>query len=159
MGKREREESLEAYPETVLAFEGGPRIELRWRLDSEERRELAALELGPSFAVLTAEDPGGEDADSADDLAERQRENTRRTLRFEELLTRQGLAFRRVVGSASDGTHRERCVAVAVSREEAMRLAAERDQVALFWYDRERFWLWPGQVEEHPEPLPPAPAP
>ncbi len=160
MGEREREESFEAYPETVLAFEGGPRIELRWQLDSEERRELAALELGPSFAVLTAEDPGGEEADdSADDLAERQRENTRRTLRFEELLTRQGLAFRRVDGSAPDGTRRERCVAVAVSREEATRLAAERDQVALFWYDRERFWLWPGQVGAQPEPLPSAPAP
>ena len=159
MGEREREEGGDAYPETVLAFEGGPRIELRWRLDSEERRELAALELGPSFAVLTAEDPGSEDADSADDFAERQRENTRRTLRFEELLTRQGLAFRRVDGSAPDGTHRERCVAVAVSREEATRLAAERDQVALFWYDRERFWLWPGQVGAQPEPLPSAPAP
>ena len=35
MGEREREESFEAYPETVLAFEGGPRIELRWQLDSD----------------------------------------------------------------------------------------------------------------------------
>ena len=159
--EREREESFQAYPETVIAFEAGPRIDLRWRLDPDDRSALAALELGPSFAVLTAEDPGGEDIDglSADELAERDRENVRRTLRLEEFLVRQGIAFRRVDSSAPDGGHRERCVAVALSREEATRLAAERDQLALFWYDGERFWLWPGHVDERPEPLPPSPAP
>ena len=158
--EREREESFEAYPETVLAFEGGPRIELRWRLDPEDRRALAALELGPTFAVLTAEEAGDEDGDdlSADAMAERQRENVRRTLRLEELLARQGIAFRRVSGSAPDGSHHERCVAVALGRKEAMRLAAERDQLALFWYDGERFSLWPGTAEERPEP-PSSPVP
>jgi len=157
----EREETLQAGPETVLSFEGGPRIDLRWQLDPEERRALAALELGPSFAVLTAEDPGGEDADdvSADGLAERQRQNVRRTLRFEELLAREGLAFRRVDGSASDGSHRERCVAVALSRAEAKQLAADHDQVPLFWWDGERFWPWPGVVGEGLERPPPAPGP
>jgi len=149
----------ELTSETVLSFEGGPRVDLRWQLDPEERRALAALELGPSFAVLTAEDPGGEDADdqSADGFAERQRENVRRTLRFEELLAREGLAFRRVDGSSSDGSHRERCVAVALSRAEAAQLAADHDQVPLFWWDGERFWRWPG--EESLEPPPPAPGP
>ena len=157
---RERDESFEAYPATLLAFDGGPHIDLRWRLDPEDRRALAALELGPSFAVLTAEDPGGEDAgDSADDLAQRQRENVRRTLRFEEVLVREGLAFRRVDGSAPDGSHRERCVAVALPRAEAARLAAERDQVALLWYDGERFRPWSERVDEQPEQAAPAPAP
>ena len=145
----------------MLSFEGGPRVDLRWELDPEERRALAALELGPSFAVLTAEDPDGEDADdvSADGLAERQRENVRRTLRFEELLAREGLAFRRVDGSASDGSRRERCVAVALSRAEATKLAAEHDQVPLFWWDGERFWPWPGEVESGLAPPPPSPGP
>ena len=159
-GEREREESFQAYPETVLAFEAGPRIDLRWRLDPEDRRALTALELGPTFAVLTAEEAGDEGADdlSADAMAERQRENVRRTLRLEELLARQSIAFRRVSSSAPDGSHRERCVAVALARAEAMRLAAERDQVALFWYDGDRFSLWPGALEEQPEP-PPSPSP
>jgi hypothetical protein len=158
MTDREREERFHAYPDTVLAFEGGPRIDLHWRLGPEDRRALAALELGPSFAVLTAEDPGEGTGDlSADDLAERQRENVRRTLRFEEVLARWGLAFRRVDGSAPDCAHRERCVAVAASRDEATRLAAEHDQVALFWYDGEHFRPWRGAVEAQPEP--PAPAP
>jgi len=148
----------ERIAETVLSFEGGPRVDLRWQLGTEDRHALAALELGPSFAVLTAVDPA-EDADdvSADALEDRQRENARRTLRFEELLAREGLAFRRVDGSAPDGSHRERCVAVALSRAEATQLAADHDQVPLFWWDGERFWLWP-DAAERAEP-PPAPGP
>lgn len=160
--EREREERFEDHPATVLAFEGGPRVDLRWRPTPEERRALAALELGPAFVVLTAENPGGQppEAASADEVAAWQRENVRRTLRFEEHLARAGLPFRRVDGSAPDGSHRERCVAVALPRDEAARLARERDQVALFWYDGQRFWPWPAEAEAAPRPLPPAaPAP
>jgi hypothetical protein len=149
----------ERIDETVLSFEGGPRVDLRRELDPEERRALAALELGPSFAVLTAVEPGEDTGDvSADALEDRQRENVRRTLRFEELLAREGLAFRRVDSSAPEGSHRERCVAVALSRAEATQLAADHDQVPLFWWDGERFWLWPGAADERTEP-PPAPGP
>jgi hypothetical protein len=159
-GEREREESFAACPATVLAFEGGPRVDLRWRLDEDERRALAAMELGPTFAVLTAERPGGDagEAPSADELVRRERENVRRTLRFEELLVQEGVRFRHVDGSAPDESHRERCVAVALPRDEAARLAAERDQVALFWYDGARFWRWPAAVDEAPRPLPAASA-
>jgi hypothetical protein len=152
----ERQDSYQAYPETVLTFEGGPRLDLRRPLGSEERRDLARLELGPSFAVLTAENPGGDSPEhlGADQAAERDRENIRRTLRLEERLAREGVPFRRVEGTAPDGSHRERCVAVAMSREAAERLAGTKDQVALFWYDGERFWLWPAQVAEEPRALP-----
>ena len=156
----EREEGSRDYPDTVLSFEGGPRVDLRWQLEPEERRALAALELGPSFAVLTAEDPEGEDAGglSADALEDRQRESVRRTLRLEELLAREGLPFRRVDASASDGSYRERCLAVALSRAEATQLAANHGQVPLFWWDGERFWPWPGEAEERTDP-PPVPGP
>jgi Protein of unknown function (DUF3293) len=160
-GERQREESFDTYPETVLAFEGGPRIDLRWRPGPEDRGALAALELGPAFAVLTTEDAGGEGAEAAtaDEVAERQRENVRRTLRFEEHLARAGVPFRRLDGSAPDGSHRERCVAVALPQEEAARLARERGQVALLWYDGERFWRWPAGAETSPRPPPPASEP
>jgi uncharacterized protein DUF3293 len=154
--EREREESFEAYPATLLSFEGGPRLDLRFRLDEDERRALRELELGPSFAVLTAENPGGEaredfDAEEAD---RRARENIRRILRFEERLAKDGVPFRRVEATAPDGGHREHCVAVALPREAAARLAGEQQQVALFWLDGDRFWLWPARVEAAPRPLP-----
>ena len=152
----EREESFGEYPRTVLAFEGGPRLDLRREPAPDERRALARRELGPSVAVLTAENPGGDTAEglSADEAYARQRENVRRTLRLEEYLAREGVPFRRVDGSAPDGSHRERCVAVAVPRDGAARLAEAHDQVALFWYDGDRFWLWPARVDEAPRPLP-----
>jgi hypothetical protein len=106
--------------------------------------------------VLTAENPGGETPEhlGADEVAEHERENIRRTLRLEERLARQGIPFRRVEGTAPDGSHRERCVAVAMSRRAAERLAETKEQVALFWYDGARFWLWPARVEAEPRALP-----
>ncbi len=152
----EREESYQAYPQTLLAFEGGPRLDLRRPLSRDERQALRAAGLGDSFAVLTAESPGGAEPEAGTPalLAERERANVRRILRLEEHLARHGLRFRRVDGSAPDGTHRERCVAVALAREEAEGLARGRDQVALFWYDGERFWLWSAKVADTPQPLP-----
>ncbi len=152
----ERHEAVQAYLRTVLAFEGGPRVDLRAPPSPDQQRALAALELGPSFAVLTAENPdGGEDVPpSADEAYRRDRENVRRTLRLEERLAREGIPFRRVEGTAPDGSHRERCVAVALERGAAEALAREHDQLALFWYDGQRFWLWPAEAEEAPRPLP-----
>ncbi|HEY5676163.1 MAG TPA: DUF3293 domain-containing protein [Myxococcales bacterium] len=154
--EREREESFEAYPATRLSFDGGPRIDLRFRPDDDERRALRELELGPSFAVLTAESPRGEEPEdlSPEEAERRARENIRRTLRFEERLAKDGVPFRRVDATAPDGGHRARCVAVALSREEASRLAREQEQVALFWWDGRRFWVWPAEVESDPRPLP-----
>lgn len=154
--ERDREERFRQYPRTVLSFEGGPRIDLRRPLSAADRRALAALELGPTFTVLTAENPGGDEGGSLspDELADRQRQNTRRILRLEEHLAREPIPFRRVAASVPGGGHVEHCVAVAGSRDEATRLAAARDQVALFWYDGERFWLWPARVAQTPRPLP-----
>ncbi len=155
--ERDREQSYFQYPRTVLSFEGGPRIDLRRPLGGAERRALAALELGPTFAIFTADNPGGDDGDGQlgpDALADRAREDVRRMLRLEEHLAREGIPFRRVDAASPRGHHLERCVAVAASREEARRLAREHDQVALFWYDGERFWLRPAQVDEAPRALP-----
>lgn len=144
MGEPERGEEIhQAYPATVLSFEGGPRLPLRDRLTPDDRRALAALELGPSFAVLTAEEPGGAAGElTPDEAYQRQRENVRRTLRLEEHLAREGIPFRRVDATAPDGSRRQRLVAVALSRGDAEQLARERDQLPVLWYDGERFRPW-----------------
>jgi hypothetical protein len=146
-----------AHALTLLAFEGGPRLDLRWRLSRDERRALAELELGPTFAVLTTESPGGATGDelSPEEADDRARENVRRTLRFEEHLARGGVPYRRVEAIALDGSHRERWVAVALGRDDAERLAREHAQAELLWYDGERFWPWHARAEEEPLPVPP----
>ena len=143
-------------PPTILSFEGGPRLDLRRPLSTADRRALAALELGPAFAVFTAENPAGAEgaARSPDELIDRQRADARRILRLEEHLAREGIPFRRARSSGADGGPVERCVALGASRGEAQRLAGDRDRVALFWYDGERFWLCPARVDEAPRPLP-----
>jgi hypothetical protein len=129
----EAEESYREYPETLLAFEGGPTLDLRRALTGRERDLVARLGLGATFAVLTAENPGGDEPDdlSSGERDDRERENVRRVLRLEEALTLARVPFRRVTSRSPD-----------------------RDQLALFWYDGERFWLWPGEAEGAPEPLP-----
>jgi uncharacterized protein DUF3293 len=153
---RETQERYAQYPSTLLAFEGGPTLDLRRALTARERDLVRRLGLGPTFAVLTAENPDGDEPEglSPDARDERERENVRRVLRLEEALTLAGVRFRRVTSRSPDGRHRERCVAVALPRERAAALARDRDQLALFWYDGERFWLWPGEVDAAPEPLP-----
>jgi len=155
--EREREESFERYRATFLSFEGGPRLDLRWTLDEDERRALRELELGPTFAVLAARHPGGGEPEalSAEEAERRARESVRRILRFEERLAKDGVPFRRVEATGPHGGHREHCVAVALPRDEAARLAGEHEQVMLLWFDGDRFWLWPAELEAAPRPLPP----
>jgi uncharacterized protein DUF3293 len=149
-------EELRHYRRTVLSFEGGPAVDLRSPLGGWERAALADLGLGREFAVLSAENPRGEEPEDAspEEQDERDRENVRRVLRLEEALILARVPFRRVEASSPDGLHRERCVAVALSRPRAEALARAQEQLALFWYDGERFWLWPAEAEAPADALP-----
>jgi hypothetical protein len=59
-----------------------------------------------------------------------------------------------VDGASPDGEYRERCVAAAMPRDEAARLAARFEQLALFWFDGTDFWLLPAEASEAPRRLP-----
>ena len=149
----------EAYGETLLRFPGPPatRIDLRQPLDERARRALVALGLDRPFAVLTAENPSGENPEDAptERVAERREEaNDRRTSRLETALREAGIRFAAVDGSAPDGSYRERCVAAMMPQRDAVALAKRLDQLALFWYDGRDFWLLPADVEMEPERLP-----
>jgi hypothetical protein len=65
--------------------------------------------------------------------------------------------FVRVDGVAPDGSYRERCVALLVPAEEGVALARRFDQLALFTFDGEAFWLLPAEVGAPPKRLPAAP--
>ena len=152
-------EKYQAYPHTVLAFHGATpcRIDLRTALRPDDRRRLAALPVAAPFAVLTAENPEGEnveDADDAGEAAEQERDNRRRTRTLVATLEAEGVPYVRVDGMAPDGDYCERCVAVSLSLAEAVTLAGLARQLALFWYDGEAFWLVPAEADEPPRRLP-----
>ena len=153
------EEKWDAYPATVLEFQapGSPRIDLRQPIIDEHRALLRRVGLGGAFAVLTAENPCGENAEDEPthaDEAARKRDNARRRSRLERELEAAGCRFVRVDGVAPDGEYREHGVAAEMPRQDAVALAKRLRQLALFWFDGSDFWLVGAVLDRPPERLP-----
>ncbi|HZH02564.1 MAG TPA: DUF3293 domain-containing protein [Myxococcaceae bacterium] len=153
------EEAWEQYPNTVLELRDPTpwRLDLRRELSEEAMERLRGLGFGKGCAVFTAENPEGrtpDDAAEAEEAERRKDRNARRRQTLREHLTERGIRFVEVDGVAPDGDHRERCVAVALPREQAQTLACEWQQLALFWFDGARFWLLPAELDQPARPLP-----
>jgi hypothetical protein len=136
------------YPETVLTFSTSPMVEIDLREIPSERaiRDLNAAGFGPPFAVLTAFDPRGRDLSPA--------ENERWRLELDARLTAEGYKFVHVDACSPGRAHCECSVAVVMPQEKAIDLARELEQVAIFWFDGNRFWILGAVVEADPLMLP-----
>ncbi|MGI8618537.1 MAG: DUF3293 domain-containing protein [Gemmatimonadaceae bacterium] len=136
------------YPDTVLHFRTDPavRVDLREPVRKEGLARLEKIGLTGPFAVLTAHDPRGRD-ESAD-------VNARRAAVLDEKLLSLGARFVHVEACSPDGSHCEASVAVAISREAATGLAREFEQVAIFWFDGEKFWIVGALAPADPVMLP-----
>jgi hypothetical protein len=119
----------------VLLFRTDPpvRMDLREPVGREAVAELEAIGLSGPFAVLTAHDPRGRDEDA--DV------NERRAERLDDRLLGLGVHFVHVDACSPDGSHCEASVAALMEREQATSLAREFEQVAIFWFDGEKFWI------------------
>jgi hypothetical protein len=153
------DEKWDAYPETVLEFQvpGTPTVDLRHPVGDDQRELLRRIGLAGEFAVLTAENPCGENAEdeptTADERA-RERDNGARRARLEEELRTAGRRFLRVDGVAPDGEYREHGVALEIPRTDAIALAKRLRQLALFWFDGRGFWLVGAVADRPAERLP-----
>jgi hypothetical protein len=136
------------YPETVLFFSTTPQlaIDLRKVVSQDTLNALKQAGLGEPFAIMTAYDPKGEDL--PDDVNEKRRH------RLNERLSKSGYQFVTVDCCSPDRSHCECSVAVVMPREEALALARELEQVAIFWFDSQRFWILGALVETDPLMLP-----
>jgi hypothetical protein len=144
------------YPDTVLVFDRsgvdseeagtGLRVDLRAPIKEGVRQAFAALGLSESFAILTAYDPQGRDLDSG--------ENRRRAQILESELRRRRVHCVRVDACSPDGEHCERSLAAAMPRADAVALAGLHHQVAIFWFDGERFWIVGVLADADPIALP-----
>jgi hypothetical protein len=148
-----------AYTNTVLELPGVPdgRIDLRHPIGPPEHEVLRHVGLDRPFAVMTAENPRGENDEDAPTAAEeqaREAANDARLARLVADLGAEGAPFVRIDGVAPDGSYRERCVALRVPRDDAVALARRFAQLALFWFDGERFWLLPAEAGAPLVPLP-----
>ena len=136
------------YPETIVTFATDPPIEVDLRAipSRDALTGLARAGLSKPFAIMTAFDPRGENLTS-DDNEQRRRDLERR-------LTSAGYQFVNVDCCSPDRSHCECSVAVVMPQEDAISLAKELEQVAIFWFDGERFWIVGALVETDPLMLP-----
>ena len=136
------------YPETILRFQIEPALEIDLRQTPSERdlAQLAAAGFNRPFAVLTAFDPRGHDLSPG--------ENEQRKHDLDRRLTSKGYDFAHVDACSPDGSHCECSVAVVMSQEDALALARELEQVAIFWFDGKSFWILGAILETDPLMLP-----
>lgn len=136
------------YPETVLHFVTDPKvsIDLRKALGPGDLSALGGVGFGEPFVVMTAFDPRGENLS--------REENDGRMARLESRLAESGYEFTGVDACSPDGEHCECSVAVKMPREDAVELATEFEQVAIFWFDGRMFWIIGALVPADPMMLP-----
>ncbi|HZF68687.1 MAG TPA: hypothetical protein VEZ47_11655 [Gemmatirosa sp.] len=145
------DDKLAAYHHTLLHFPGPPAytVDLRRPVPPDARGVFRRLGIDGPFAVLTAENPEGanaEDQPTPRDEARQERANTVRTRTLAAALEAADVDWVPVTGTAPDGAYPERCVA---SRSER--------QLALFWFDGAAFWLMPAEADGAPRRLPAPP--
>jgi len=153
------DEKWSAYPETMLDFPepDGVRIDLRRPVTDDDRRQLARRGLDRPFAVITAENPCGLDAEdpASESQAEiREERNRKRMADFIEMVERDGIQYQPVDGASPDSDYCEHSLALLIERDRALRLARRLDQLAIFWFDGRDFWLVAAGLERPPERLP-----
>ncbi|MDP9202670.1 MAG: DUF3293 domain-containing protein [Gemmatimonadota bacterium] len=136
------------YPETVLDFATTPRVEIDLR-EMPSEGAIAALKAAgfdQPFAIMTAFDPRGENLLPA--------ENEKRKQELDERLRSNGYRFAQVDCCSPDRSHCECSVAAVMPQEKALDLAREMGQVAIFWFDGERFWILGALAKTDPLMLP-----
>jgi hypothetical protein len=136
------------YPETILSFSTTPPVEIDLRTipSAAVIAALGAAGLGNPFAVVTAFDPRGENLPAA--------ENEQRTRDLERRLAKNGHRFAGLDCCSPDRSHCECSFAVEMPQQEAIELARELEQVAIFWFDGQRFWIVGAMVKTDPLMLP-----
>ncbi|MDQ6770519.1 MAG: DUF3293 domain-containing protein [Gemmatimonadota bacterium] len=129
------------YPETILGFATRPPVEIDLReIPSEPAiATLKAVGLGEPFAIMTAFDPQGRNLSAA--------ENQQRKSDLDRRLSAAGYHFVQVDCCSPDRSHCEYSFAVTMPQDEALELAREMEQVAIFWFDGSRFWIVGAIVE------------
>lgn len=121
-------------------------IDLRAVPSADALSRLGAAGLGDPFAVVTAFDPRGRNLSRS--------ENEKRKRDLDRRLKTAGHRFVDVDACSPDGSHCECSVAVTMDQHEAVALARELEQIAIFWFDGSRFWILGTLVEADPIMLP-----
>lgn len=138
MTDRAREEWGD-FPRTHLHFVEPPTlvVDVRGHVTAEVRAGLAAHGITGPFVVVTAQDPMGR--------TQSPEVNAQLAAKLQKQIAALGTPFARVEACSPDRSHCEQSVAVVLARHEGVRLACDYDQLAIFWFDGDAFWIVPAR--------------
>ena len=139
------DERWSRYPETVLYFTD-VMVDLRIRVEQPVKEGIAALGLDRPFGVLTAYNPRGVDTP--------QDENERLKKELEAELSSSGDFFIELDACSPDKSHCECSVALVADRSRVIEIARRWQQIAIFWFDGDHFWIYGAISEADPIRLP-----
>lgn len=127
------------FRHTVLHFASEPplRVDLRDPVSADVRAQLSALGFERSFGVITASNPMGRTEPAA--------VNAELGAKLQRDLAAMERRFTSVEACSPDGSHCEHSFAVVLELQPLVALACQYDQLAIFWYDGEAFWILPAR--------------
>lgn len=143
--RKPKDERWSWYPETVLHFRD-VMVDLRIDVTQPIKDGLVALGLDRPFGVLTAYNPRGVDT--------AQEENEKRQGEMKAELESSGHFFMEIDACSPDKSHCECSVALVADRNRVIEIAKRWEQIAIFWWDQERFWIYGAISEADPISLP-----
>lgn len=128
------EDELEVFREAVIDLDG-KLVPVEEPLDPALASHLQQLGLGATFAVITPCNPDG--------VVRSPLENVLLLQMFQDWVRHERIDAMPAHGRSRDGSHVERGRALAVSREAAIAIGRQWEQVAVFWFDGSRFEVVP----------------
>lgn len=119
-------------------------IDLRVPVPPATKKALAAIGLDEPFAILTSFNPRG--------VVLGAEENSLRLAELEAGLRSSGIEYLVMDACSPDKSHCECSVAIKIERQRALDIAIRWEQIAIFWWDGERFWIF-GAISPIEPPL------
>lgn len=104
-----------------------------------------ALKGDVDFAIISAQNPSG--------VTEHPYLNLRRDNEFQALLNQHRLPYRSVIGSAPDLSFQEKSWIVLCDKQQAIALARQFEQNAIYWVEQGELFLVPVMLSQHEESL------
>ncbi|HWG33707.1 MAG TPA: DUF3293 domain-containing protein [Gemmatimonadaceae bacterium] len=126
-----------SFPETILQFRSTPAItiDLRTAVDRRVRAALREIGFEQPFGIITAQDPMG--------VPQLPAVNDARAASLLKVTAGLSVTQVRVDACSPDESHCERSIAIALDQRSAIDIARRYEQLAIFWFDGDAFWIVP----------------
>ncbi len=128
-----------SFPDTLLHFRTAPPlvVDLRKPVSQETISRFRSLNFERAFGVVTAENPMG--------VPSPVKANLERAAELRTEVAKLQVPQASLDACSPDGSHCEESVAVAMGLGSLIAIADRYDQLAVFWFDGDAFWIEPAR--------------